>query len=131
MAQQAASEFDQLKAELCQEKQRNKSLQVTLCKKDNESNKFYSLDCKKCKALISEMDYLKKEKQRALTIAKFAYQKLNQSVKEYQKQLSCEKQQHRYMTLIIKKKENEIGCLKNQIYQSSSKSVKKMSSYIL
>ncbi|XP_053983587.1 uncharacterized protein MAL8P1.12-like [Hylaeus volcanicus] len=131
MAQQLASEFDRLKLELCQEKQKNKSLQITLNKTDNELNKVHSLDCKKCRTLTSKIDHLKTEKERALAIAKFSYQKLNQSVKEYQKQLCCERQQHKYMALIIEKKEKEIGCLKNQICQRSSRYTKEMNNYVL
>ena len=129
IAQQAAAEFDQLKENLYQEKQRSKTLQVTLDQTD-KLNKARLLECEQCRALRSEIEYLKKEKQRALTIAKFAYQKLNGSVKDYQKQLTHEKQQHRHMASIIETKEEEIGYLRSQMYQSSSRTVKKMNNYV-
>ncbi|XP_043252538.1 thyroid receptor-interacting protein 11-like [Colletes gigas] len=131
MVQQVASEFDQLKAELCEEKQKNKFLQIKLDKTDNELSNAYLLECKKCRILKSKIDCLKTEKQRALTIAKFAYQKLNQSMKEYQKQLFCKEEQYRRMTLIVDKKEKEIRCLKTQIYQNSLKPIKEMNSCTL
>ncbi|KAK1124750.1 hypothetical protein K0M31_006112 [Melipona bicolor] len=119
MVQQVASEFNELKDELHKEKERNESLRTTLDETDNKLNKVYSSQCEMCRRLTAEIDYLKKEKEKAIIVAKFAYQKLHQSVKEYQKRLICERQQHRYMALIIEKKEHEIGCLRNQICQNN------------
>lgn len=131
MAYQAVSEFDQLKEELYQEREKNTCLQITLEKTDTELNEAYSFECEKCKDLRSEINYLKKEKQRALMIAKFAYQKFHESVKDYQKQISCEKQQHMHMALIIEKKEEEIQCLKCQLWENSSRTINEMNDYVL
>ncbi|KZC14237.1 hypothetical protein WN55_06706 [Dufourea novaeangliae] len=131
MVQQVASEFDQLKEELCQEKEKCNCLQLKLDKANTRLNKVHPPECEKCKSLRSEIDYLKKEKQRALAIAKFAYQKLNQSVKEYQNQLTHQKEQQRYMQLIIERKEHEIGSLKIQMYQNSSRSIQKVNNYVM
>ncbi|XP_076648389.1 uncharacterized protein LOC143356519 [Halictus rubicundus] len=131
MAHQVASEFDQLREELCQEKEKCKCLQIEMDKIDSNMNKTYSLECEQCKSLRSEIDYLKKEKQRALTIAKFSYQKLNLSVREYQKQLICQREQHRNMELMIERKDHEIVCLKTQIYQYRSKSIQRMNNYVI
>ncbi|XP_034175226.2 uncharacterized protein LOC117601961 [Osmia lignaria lignaria] len=130
MAQQVACEFDQLKDELHKEKQRNKSLQLTLDKTDTELNNAYLSQCEQCRKFIDEIDYLKKEKQRALTVAKLAYQKLHQSIKQYQTKLVYERQQYRYMVSIVNKKEQEIGCLKNQICQYNGRSLKNVNGYI-
>ncbi|XP_033198045.1 uncharacterized protein LOC117160991 isoform X1 [Bombus vancouverensis nearcticus] len=119
MVQQVASEFNELKDELNKERTKNESLQITLNENDTKLNKIYLSQCEKCRTLIVEIDYLKKEKQKAIALAKFAYQKLHQSVKEYKKRLICEKQQHRYMALIIEEREHEIGCLRNQICQNN------------
>ncbi|XP_050471128.1 GRIP and coiled-coil domain-containing protein-like isoform X3 [Bombus huntii] len=119
MVQQVASEFNELKDELNKEKTKNESLQITLNENDTKLSKIYLSQCEKCRTLIVEIDYLKKEKQKAIALAKFAYQKLHQSVKEYKKRLICEKQQHRYMALIIEEREHEIGCLRNQICQNN------------
>ncbi|XP_071876768.1 uncharacterized protein isoform X1 [Bombus fervidus] len=119
MVQQVASEFNELKDELHKEREKNESLQITLNENDTKLSKVYLSQCEKCRTLIVEIDYLKKEKQKAIALAKFAYQKLHQSMKEYKKRLICEKQQHRYMALIIEEREHEIGCLKNQICQNN------------
>ncbi|XP_068966317.1 putative leucine-rich repeat-containing protein DDB_G0290503 isoform X2 [Bombus flavifrons] len=119
MVQQVASEFNELKDELNKERGKNESLQITLNENDTKLSKIYLSQCEKCRTLIVEIDYLKKEKQKAIALAKFAYQKLHQSVKEYKKRLICEKQQHRYMALIIEEREHEIGCLRNQICQNN------------
>ncbi|CAD1469108.1 unnamed protein product [Heterotrigona itama] len=121
MVQQVASEFNELKDELHKEKERNESLQTTLDETDSKLNKVYLSQCETCRRLTTEIDYLKKEKEKAIIVAKFAYQKLHQSIKEYQKRLICERQQHRYMALIIEKREHEIGCLRNQICQNNMK----------
>lgn len=131
MAQQVACEFNQLKDELYKEKQRNKSLQSTLDKTDTQLNNAYLSQCEQCRKFINEIDYLKKEKQRALTVAKFAYQKLHQSIKQYQTKLVYERQQYRYMVSIVNKKEQEIGCLKSQICQYNGRSLKKVNGYIM
>lgn len=119
MVQQVASEFNELKDELHKEREKNESLQITLNENDAKLSKVYLSQCEECRTLIVEIDYLKKEKQKAIALAKFAYQKLHQSMKEYKKRLICEKQQHRYMALIIKEREHEIGCLRNQICQNN------------
>ncbi|XP_031849788.2 uncharacterized protein LOC116434953 [Nomia melanderi] len=131
MAQQVASEFNELREELCQEKEKCKCLEIELNKTDSKLNKAHSLECEKCTILRSEINYLKNEKQRALTIAKVAYQKLNQSVKEYQKQFNYQNEQHRCMKLIIERKEHEICCLKTQMYQNGSRSIKKLNHYVM
>ncbi|XP_076749051.1 uncharacterized protein LOC143422358 [Xylocopa sonorina] len=123
MVQQVASEFDQLKNELHKEKQKSESLKITLNETDGKLNKLYLTQCDKCEMLIAEIDYLKKEKQKAVAVAKFAYQKLHQSVKDYHRKLVCEKQQHKYMALIIERKQHEISCLKNQICQNNMRIV--------
>lgn len=119
MVQQVAFEFNELKDELHKEKERNESLRTTLDETDSKLNKVYLSQCETCRRLTAEIDYLKKEKEKAIIVAKFAYQKLHQSVKEYQKRLICERQRHRYMALIIEKREHEIGCLRNQICQNN------------
>ncbi|OAD54755.1 hypothetical protein WN48_05953, partial [Eufriesea mexicana] len=121
MVQQVASEFNQLKDELHKEKQRNEFLQITLDKTDNKLNKVSQ--CEKCKTLLAKIDYLKGEKQKAIIIAKFAYQALHQSTREYKKKLICERQQHRYMALIIEKKDHEIRCLRNQMCQNGMRNI--------
>nr|XP_033334648.1 coiled-coil domain-containing protein 172-like [Megalopta genalis] len=131
MAHQVASEFEQLREELCQEKEKCECLQIKLDKIDSKLNKTYSLECQQCGILRSEIDYLKKEKQRSLTIAKFAYQKLNQSTRLYQKQLACQKEHYRNMELIIERKDHEIGCLKTQILQNHSKSIQRINNYVV
>ncbi|XP_076393145.1 uncharacterized protein LOC105663271 isoform X1 [Megachile rotundata] len=115
MAQLVACEFDQLKEQMHEEKQRNKSLQLTLDKTESKLSKVYQSQCEQCRKLVNEIDYLKKEKQRALTVARFAYEKLRQSFKQYQTKLAYERQQYRYLESIVNKKEQEIEYLKSQI----------------
>ncbi|PBC32684.1 hypothetical protein APICC_05341 [Apis cerana cerana] len=119
IVQQVASEFNELKDELHKEKQKNESLQITL--DQNDSKLSILSQCEQCKKLTAEIDYLKKEKQKAIAIAKCAYQKLHQNIKEYQKKLICERKQHRYMQLIIERKQHEIGCLRNQMCHNNMK----------
>ncbi|XP_026669433.1 putative golgin subfamily A member 6-like protein 3 [Ceratina calcarata] len=118
MIQEVASEFDQMKEELHIERERNVSLQVTLGAADDKLSRVYSSPCEQCKALMNEIEYLRKEKQRAVAIAKFTYQKLQQCMKEYQKKLVCQRKQYRYMALIVERKDHEIGCLRNQLCQN-------------
>ncbi|KOC62177.1 hypothetical protein WH47_03935 [Habropoda laboriosa] len=119
MVQQVASEFNQLKDELHEEKQKSKSLQISLDKIDDKLNKAYISQCEQCRTLTAEIDYLKWENQRTTAVARLTYQKLHQSMKAYEKKVICEKQQHRYMALVIKKKDQQIEILRSQIHENN------------
>ncbi|CAK9799320.1 hypothetical protein ANTQUA_LOCUS1976 [Anthophora quadrimaculata] len=121
MVQQLASEFNQLRDELHEERQRSKSLQISLDETDDKLNKVYISQCEQCRALTAEIDYLKRENQRVTAIARLTYQKLHQAMKAYEEKIICEKQQHRYMALAIKKKDQQIEILKSQVYKNHMK----------
>lgn len=112
IAQQAGYEFDQLKAELYQEREKSSSLEEAL---NNASSKLNLCKmCKNCDFLMSEVDRLNEEKQKAVATAKFAIQKLYRSA-----------EQHRSMLLTLQRKERDVQYLRREIYRSNARVIQR------
>ncbi|KAL2718924.1 ELKS/Rab6-interacting/CAST family member 1-like isoform X1 [Vespula squamosa] len=114
MAQQAASEFEEIRNELVHEKETCESLRIALITAEVQLNQESNVECKNCQNLISEVNLLNQQKQKSLIAAKEALRKLCVSVQDYQRELVFERQQCKFLTLKLKEKQEEVECIRKE-----------------
>lgn len=130
MAQQAASEFEEIRNELVHEKKTCESLRIALLTAEVQLNQKYNVECKNCQNLIGEMNLLDQQKQKALIAAKEALRKLCVSVRDYQRELVFERQRCKFLTLKLKEKEKEIEYIKKEFACEKKSIVSRTSNFL-
>ncbi|XP_047361774.1 ELKS/Rab6-interacting/CAST family member 1-like isoform X2 [Vespa velutina] len=130
MAQQAASEFEEIRNELIHEKETCESLRIALITAEVQLNQKYNVECKKCQNLIAEVNLLDQQKQKALIAAKEALRKLCISVRDYQRELVFERQKCKFLTLKLKEKEDEVEYIKKEFAYKKKTIVRRTSDFL-
>ncbi|XP_046830898.1 ERC protein 2-like isoform X2 [Vespa crabro] len=130
MAQQAASEFEEIRNELVHEKETCESLRIALITAEVQLNQKYNVECKKCQNLIAEVNLLDQQKQKALIAAKEALRKLCISVRDYQRELVFERQQCKFLTLKLKEKQDEVEYIKKEFAYKKKTIVRRTSDFL-
>ncbi|XP_014602834.1 PREDICTED: putative leucine-rich repeat-containing protein DDB_G0290503 [Polistes canadensis] len=130
MAQQAASEFEEIRNELVHEKETCESLRIALITMEAQLNEKYNIECKNCPNLIAELNLLEQQKQKALIAAKEALQKLCASIRHYQRQLNFERQQCKFLVLKLKEKQEEVEYIMREFAYRKKTTVRKSSDFL-
>ncbi|KAI4502747.1 hypothetical protein M0802_001791 [Mischocyttarus mexicanus] len=130
MAQQAASEFEEIRNELVHEKETCESLRIALITAEAQLNEKYNIECKNCSNLTAELNLLEQQKQKTLIAAKEAVQKLCVSVRHYQRQFVLERQQCKFLVLKLKEKQEEVEYIMKEFAYRKKTIVRKTSDFL-
>lgn len=130
MAQQAASEFEEIRNEFVREKETCESLRFALITAEDQINQRNNTNCVNCQNLMMELKILDQQKQNASAAAKEALQKLCNSVQCYQRQLVCEKQKCKFLTSQLKEKQEEVEYIKEEIAHRKKLVIRRTSDFL-
>ncbi|XP_043677565.1 ELKS/Rab6-interacting/CAST family member 1-like [Vespula pensylvanica] len=130
MAEQAASEFEEIRNELVHEKETCESLRIALITAEVQLNQEYNVECKNCQNLMEEINLLDQQKQKSLIAAKETLRKLCVSVRDYQRELVFERQQCKFLTLKLKEKQEEVEYIKKEYAHKKGPIVRRTSDFL-
>ncbi|KAF7388076.1 hypothetical protein HZH66_010843 [Vespula vulgaris] len=130
MAEQAASEFEEIRNELVHEKETCESLRIALITAEVQLNQEYNVECKNCQNLMEEINLLDQQKQKSLIAAKETLRKLCVSVRDYQRELVFERQQCKFLTLKLKEKQEEVEYIKKEFAYKKGPIVRRTSDFL-